>query len=267
MINKFSKICLFLSLLMIFSLFCGCGKTEPEVPVIPDIEFPSVPEVPAEPEKVSVLDQITVYTFGDGETYSVGNNLSLNNNGKLQKIDKRYSYSEFFYNEDSSLYEILKTDPDDGSVGYERWYYTDGLVSEGDVDPNDGFHSLKKIDVEKTFDSEGRVIELIQNVEYTDAEDGSIDYGVIVYEIGYDGNGKVSTLKYYSDGKLDHRSVLEYDEFGNLTLYSNTDPSTGNEYLRVELSYKLVDESGFEIPETDSFTEFCNFLLSLNTIL
>lgn len=266
---------LVLCLTMVLSLFAGCGQSEEaaqpeaeaaqnEAPEKP--EEIEVPEVPEEKPQVAVLESVTIYWLGDAETHTVGDDLTLDESGRISGLAKLYDTVAFQYDENGALVRVEVTD-DEGSVGFESWTYTDGLLTASEYDPNDGFHSLQDVTVETVCDDAGRVTMITEYTTYTDAEDGSVSQETNVYELTYDEAGRVSEVACTLDGEADHVTQVTYDENGNMLSYVNVGADSGSEYLRVEFAYTMVDEDSVSAPETDPGTAFLNWEYMLNHIL
>ncbi len=264
-VKKFSMI-LILAFLVLFG---GCGGEK--LPAESEIEIPaeSESEPEAEPEQVPVLCGIDTYLIilNEENSFNVGKNLSTDEYGRVSSIEQMYDISEFTYDENGFIVGVSTTDKDDGTIGTESWIYEGGKPFKNECNPNDGFRYSRITDFETNTDENGSVIELIENETFTDPEDGGVSYGVDRYEFEYDESGRVVFSKFYTDGKYDHYTVLTYDEYGNLLSYSNRDPETDREYLRVDFRYELIDETEVLFKELDPFAYYCNMLFSLNYIL
>ena len=222
----------------------------------------------SEPKQISVLDSMSVTTMTEkGKVYTVGDNLSVSGIHQITEIQHRYDTVNVEYNESGLVTKVNTTDNDDGKVGYETFTYTDNLVSERDLNPNDGFRYLIKTEVEYEFDADGRVVKKVEYNTKTDLEDNSVSTDTNTLEYAYNELGQVEKINYYIGAKLDHTTTITYDENGNITVYSNSAASYG-EYMRIEFTYKLVDESTVEnVTVLDPFIYYMNLELLINHIL
>ena len=264
--EKFLKVlCLIMSLVMLTSALAACGQQK--APTM-DTDTQETTEPTTEPKpQVQVLSGFT-YRWTDGpKTMTVGKELTLDAFGRLAGVEKRYDTLGFQYDDTGKLVRLEMTDKEDGTVGYEEWTYTDGLLTARYYNENDGFRSIQDAKVTTKLDEAGRVIELTEKITYTDPEDGSKDSGTIRYEFEYDANGYVSAARYYNaKGKLDHTTNLTYDENGNLLVYSNVGSSAG-EYLRFEFTYEWVDADTVQESQVAPFDYYWNWDSMIGQIL
>ncbi len=261
--NKTLKLVgLFLACVMLLSLFCACEKTAPEQ-TSPGEETKTESQTPdltqeAPKPKAHVIDTISYRWSSSKGTFSVGQNLELDANGKIVSFSDNYSATTCRYNEDGTLSRIDEQKKSSGKTGYETWTYENGDLIANYYDANDGFRSLRDTKVQLNKDENGRVNQRIDKNTFTDVEDGKKSTSTYRYEYNYDENGRIGSFLYYSDNKLDHTTNLTYDVKGNLTVYSNVG-STAGEYLRIEITYKEVDADTITAQEIDPFVFITNF--------
>ncbi len=252
--NKLTVVSIILSLVMAMSLVVGCGAQG-------DATISEEPK-----EQVWVLSEIA-YKWVDGpKTMSVGDKITLDEYGRVVEIMKTYDSVKCQYDEEGILVRAEIEDKDDGTVGYESWTYTDGVLNARYRDPNDGTHSIHDVQITINKDASGRAIELIESITYIDPENGSKENEVAKYEYEYDGNGYVSVVRYYKNGKLDNTANLTYDENGNLVSCSHTGGSMG-EYLRYDLKYEQVDADTVKTKKLEPFDYYQNLKRVFEKIL
>ena len=260
-----------LCLMMLISLLTACGgqeqpdetNTDEVLDAVADItdetqEAAEEEPVAEEKPQALVLSEIHCTWMGDSESMTVGSDVTLDNYGRIIGLDDVYDTTAFLYDETGKIVRTEVTAKDDGTVGYEDWVYTDGLMTERHYNENDGFRYLQDTVVTMTTDDSGRIMELYEDITFTDPENGAQEWGSNKYEFDYDANGYVIAVRYYSDGELDHTTNLTYDENGNLLVYSNVGESAG-EYLRFEFVYESVDADTVETFDTDPFDYFLNW--------
>ncbi|MBQ4556336.1 MAG: hypothetical protein IJA60_01645 [Clostridia bacterium] len=267
--RSLKSVSLFLALIMVSMIFVGCGETVVELPeqIVETTTYnitAAETTVVVAPEQVAVLDTIGIEWISD-DTLVVGEDVLTDEFDRIISIKSRYETDDCEYNDDGYLTRVNITN-DDGSVGFEEWTYENMIPVSVKYDPNDGFHSMKDIKIDTKLDND-RIVELIENITYTDSEDGSVDNGVNKYEYEYGEDDRIVSVKYYSDGELDHVTKLTYDEDGNLTEYTNVDPENNRAYLSISFTYKLVDKTEVDLVEKGSFVYFYNFENLLNYIL
>lgn len=243
----------FLAVAMMVS-FSGC-KSETNVTVEPEVK------------QVSALNEIKITWMGKTTSYTVGSKMTLNEFGQIYEIDKLYNDYSMEYTEDGAIKKIniLKDDPEKN--GYKTVDYENGIPVSSEYSPNDGFRSSKKSTITVEKDTNEQIIAMEEKNVYTDAEDGSTSRDVTKYEYEYDQNGKISEIKYFKDGKLDHTTQIGYDENGNMIKYANVGASNNSVYLSVEIIYEMVDETTVSPKDLDNFTAVNNFEIILNQIL
>lgn len=245
---------------MLLVIFAGCGGNGGNQEITT-----TEPTTEAKPQAL-VLNSITYQWMGSTKTLTVGQQLELDEYGRIKTFKDGGDVISFQYDDAGNLIRI-ETAYEEGKIGYENLTFVDGVFTERKYDANNGFRSLQdaKITVEK--DSTGRIVKWIEDVKYTDVDDGSIDYKELRYECFYDDNGLLNSVDYYSADKKDHTSNMTYDEKGNLIVFSNVGADGGNEYLRFEFEYTMVDADTVKVQETDNFTAMFNWEYMLNHII
>ncbi len=240
--NKLKVVCLVICMILSISMFAGCGGEEP------------APEPDPVPQ-VAVLDSFTLTWMGDSKTYSVDSGkLTIDEAGRVATIVKTYDTINCEYNADNALTKAYITDG-----AFETWTY-EGKVPVTDIfDSNGGFRSNRDTTIETTLNEDGTIAELVENIKFTDSEDGSVSYGTNKYVYTYDANGRITSVDYYSDGEKDHTTNLQYDENGNILSYANVGADSGSVYLRIDFGYVMVDETSVTLTETDPFTTVYNW--------
>ncbi len=239
---------------------CGGEKTnKPELdptnePVKPDPVEEGQPQ--EQVKQVSVLDTVTVFWLNEKHTYTVGEQMNLNAYGQISRIQLKYELSEIEYGDDHLITFVSNTHSN-GKIGTEQWTYEDGMPASNTYRPNN-IYSNRDTVYEIKRGADGSVTEIIEKNTLTDSDDGTVKERVSGYEYTYDGDGHIDHLEYYVNGKVDHTTDITYNEDGNMTVYSSVDPSNGKEYLRVEFTYKDIDDNGVVIP-LDGFTVVFNW--------
>ena len=218
------------------------------------------------PEKVQmpVLDSIKIdWVFNS--TYTVGKELTLDSVGRIKELSTIHETTEFSYSDNGLLEKVTVTQKDDGKVGYESWKYDENKPVSSVYEPNSFRSSNKTVYTTKT-DENGRVSEISANITLKDSEDGSTSKRKDKFIFSYDENGRVSSYKYYTKNKLDHTAFLSYDDHGNITVFS-CKGSGGKEYLRIELSYKMVDSASEDALKVDAFNQIFNWEKTVEYLL
>lgn len=248
-----------LALVMCASLAACGGDSVPQEPEVVPIEGP-VEEPPVEPiEQVSVLARIDIEaSYLSDKTYITGTDMRINDLGQIVELSGKDDTTTFAYDEQGNLVEVKVTDNDDGSVGYGKWNFEDGSPVSAEYDPNDGFHYSKQYVYELEKNENSQVSAMTSRITYTDPEDGSVSKDEDRYEYEYDEGGRVSELRYFSNGELDHTTYMTYDDDGNLLTRSYVGDGMG-EYLRVSFSYQSVDETTDAVCVVTGFTEAFNW--------
>lgn len=255
---RITKRLLFIICICLIPILCiSCAKTTPE-------QTDTQPQS-SEIAQVTVLDSLYINWMDEEKTYTAGSEITLDTFGRISQVVKRYEKLDCEYNENGLITKVTVTQKDDGKTGYETWAYDGTAPASGSYEPNN-IRSAKETVYTTTTDSNGRITEILADITLTDSEDGSVSQKIDKYIYTYDANGRVATIDYYSDEKLDHTTTLTYDEEGNLIVYSNYGSSLG-EYLRFEFTYKTVDAGTVNVEETDPFITVFNFESLSNHIL
>lgn len=239
----------FLLVLCLCTFLCACGGAEQETanePAEPIKQVPCIYKI----EITRIHD-----TYDEVNVYTVGENISLNNYGQILQVEKQYNIIDVVYDENNLISMITETDKDEGGIGYEYFTYDNGMLAASQFDPDSDYLFSNEIKTTYETDADGQTIKKTDNVVNTDPQDGSKKKSICTEEYEYDENSRIVLLKYYSDGDFDHTTEFTYDENGNL-LSQSYKGSDGNEYLRIDLSYAMVDETEVSLLNPDNFTLF-----------
>ena len=258
--------------LCILMSLCACGSETTDdngktpTTEMPTTEMPTTEMPTTEPiVMVPVLQAIKVSWLDDYE-YTVGKNMEINEFGQIKQVMKRYEIIDVLYDEEHRVSTVNITDKDDGTVGYESFSYENGIPVKAERDLKDGFTYTYVKDITNEVDDAGRVVKVVENILYTDPDNGTTKKEIDIYEIEYDDNGYVTQFAFYSDGDFDHTTEITYDEYGNVLVFSSKG-SDGSEYLRFEFSYELVEEGSVTPITLDPFTIYQNVEYIVGPIL
>ncbi len=249
---------------------CGGGSDAPDADVQPPAQTstptPSPTPTPTPVPQVAVLDGITVTWSVEDAEYTAAD-MTLDEAGRLAHLTKKHETLDFTYDANGSLTKVDITENDDGAVGFQEWTYEDRIPTTSTLRPPEGIAtSARDTQIETTLNDVQQVATQTMTTVHT--SDGESETRVTRYEYRYDENGRVTSADYYSDkGNLDHTTNVTYDDAGNILSYSNIGAESGQEYLRLDLTYKMVDATTVAPVETDGFTVFNNFVSMLDHIL
>ncbi len=246
----FRILSLVLCLAMALTLFTACGKGN-------ESETTTLEETTEPIEQIAVLDTVKLTWGGSTKTYTVGKELTLDENGRISEFLDSKETVRCTYNADGILTEVTSTNNSSNKVATETWSYENKLPVSCKYTSNN-YRSSRDTTYSVVTDDSGKILERTENNTYTDSDDGSKSSDTTKYEYTYDESGKIVSLTYSKNGKIDHTSNITYDENGNITVYSSKGSELG-EYLRFELTYKMVDKGTYNIEGQDSYTKFLNW--------